>query len=104
MLQGEWVLPTESNHLVDPEKDFPYNQFDYCILTQTIQAVQKPDVLLNTLKKVGKNIIGGDNPTYFIADIKDLPALKDNTLFIDKPFNLASLERNIKMILATKEK
>ena len=38
-----------------------YNQFDYCVLTQTIQAVQKPDVLLNTLKKVSKNIIIGFN-------------------------------------------
>tara|TARA_B100001057_G_scaffold486401_1_gene567531 strand:- start:1090 stop:1485 length:396 start_codon:yes stop_codon:yes gene_type:complete len=42
-------------------EDFPYNQFDYCILTQTIQAVQKPDVLLNTLNKIGKNIIVGFN-------------------------------------------
>tara|TARA_B100000900_G_scaffold414751_1_gene442325 strand:- start:326 stop:919 length:594 start_codon:yes stop_codon:yes gene_type:complete len=52
--KGLDVIHGDINLMVE---DFPYNQFDYCILTQTIQAVQKPDVLLNTLKKIGKNII-----------------------------------------------
>ena len=52
--KGLDVIHGDINLMVE---DFPHNQFDYCILTQTIQAVQKPDVLLNTLKKVGKNII-----------------------------------------------
>jgi methionine biosynthesis protein MetW len=56
--KGLDVIHGDINVMVE---DFPYNQFDYCILTQTIQAVQKPDVLLNTLKKVGKNIIVGFN-------------------------------------------
>ena len=56
--KGLDVIHGDINVMVE---DFPYNQFDYCILTQTIQAVQKPDVLLNTLKKIGKNIIVGFN-------------------------------------------
>ena len=52
--KGLDVIHGDINLMVE---DFPHNQFDYCILTQTIQAVQKPDILLNTLKKVGKNII-----------------------------------------------
>ncbi len=52
--KGLDVIHGDINLMVE---DFPYNQFDYCILTQTIQAIQKPDVLLNTLKKIGKNII-----------------------------------------------
>ena len=56
--RGLDVIHGDINLIVE---DFPYNQFDYCILTQTIQAVQKPDVLLNTLKKVSKNIIVGFN-------------------------------------------
>ena len=52
--KGLDVIHGDINLMVE---DFPYNQFDYCILTQTIQAVQKPDILLNTLKKIGKNII-----------------------------------------------
>ena len=56
--KGLDVIHGDINLMVE---DFPYNQFDYCILTQTIQAVQKPDVLLNTLNKIGKNIIVGFN-------------------------------------------
>ena len=56
--KGLDVIHGDINVMVE---DFPYNQFDYCILTQTIQTVQKPDVLLNTLKKIGKNIIVGFN-------------------------------------------
>ena len=56
--KGLDVIHGDINVMVE---DFPYNQFDYCILTQTIQAVQKPDVLLDTLKKIGKNIIVGFN-------------------------------------------
>ncbi len=52
--KGLDVIHGDINLMVE---DFPHNQFDYCILTQTIQAVQKPDVLLNTLKKIGRNII-----------------------------------------------
>ena len=42
--RGLDVIHGDINLIVE---DFPYNQFDYCILTQTIQTVQKPDVLLN---------------------------------------------------------
>ena len=52
--KGLDVIHGDINLIVE---DFPFNQFDYCLLTQTIQAVQKPDQLLNTLKKVSKNII-----------------------------------------------
>ena len=52
--KGLDVIQGDINHIVD---NFPHNQFDFCILTQTIQTVQKPDILLNELKKIGKNII-----------------------------------------------
>ena len=77
--RGLDVIHGDINLIVE---DFPYNQFDYCILTQTIQAVQKPDVLLNTLKKVSKNIVVGNDcmiaPFAYIVDSnhltkKDIP-------------------------------
>ena len=52
--KGLDVIQGDISHIVD---NFPHNQFDFCILTQTIQTVQKPDILLNELKKIGKNII-----------------------------------------------
>ena len=64
--KGLDVIHGDINLIVE---DFPYNQFDYCILTQTIQAVQKPDVLLNTLKKVSKNIIVGFNNSARLSKI-----------------------------------
>ena len=44
--KGLDVIHGDINLIVE---DFPFNQFDYCLLTQTIQAVQEPDQLLNTL-------------------------------------------------------
>ena len=41
----------------------------YCIVTQTIQAVQKPDILLNTLKKICKNIIASFNNSARLSQI-----------------------------------
>ena len=64
--KGLDVIHGDINLMVE---DFPHNQFDYCILTQTIQAVQKPDVLLNTLKKVGKNIIVSFNNSARLSKI-----------------------------------
>jgi methionine biosynthesis protein MetW len=64
--KGLDVIHGDINVMVE---DFPYNQFDYCILTQTIQAVQKPDVLLNTLKKIGKNIIVGFNNSARLSNV-----------------------------------
>ena len=56
------VVQGDINQILE---DFPHNQFDYCILTQTIQTVNAPDKLLNLLKKVGKNIIiSFDNSNY----------------------------------------
>ena len=52
-------------------EDFPFNQFDYCLLTQTIQAVQEPDQLLNTLKKVSKNIIVSFNNSARLSKISN---------------------------------
>jgi len=57
------VVQGDINQILE---DFPHNQFDYCILTQTIQTVNAPDKLLNLLKKVGKNIIiSFDNSNYY---------------------------------------
>ena len=57
------VVQGDINQILE---DFPHNQFDYCILTQTIQTVNAPDKLLNLLKKVGKNIISSfDNSNYY---------------------------------------
>ena len=67
--KGLDVIHGDINVMVE---DFPYNQFDYCILTQTIQAVQKPDVLLNTLKKIGKNIIVGFNNSARLSKVLSL--------------------------------
>ena len=64
--KGLDVIHGDINLMVE---DFPYNQFDYCILTQTIQAVQKPDILLNTLKKIGKNIIVSFNNSARLSQI-----------------------------------
>ena len=67
--KGLDVIHGDINVMVE---DFPYNQFDYCILTQTIQAVQKPDVLLDTLKKIGKNIIVGFNNSARLSKVLSL--------------------------------
>ena len=57
------VVQGDINQILE---DFPHNQFDYCILTQTIQTVNAPDKLLTLLKKVGKNIIiSFDNSNYY---------------------------------------
>ena len=57
------VVQGDINQILE---DFPHNQFDYCILTQTIQTVNAPDKLLQLLKKVGKNIIiSFDNSNYY---------------------------------------
>ncbi len=57
------VVQGDINQILE---DFPHNQFDYCILTQTIQTVYAPDKLLQLLKKVGKNIIiSFDNSNYY---------------------------------------
>ena len=57
------VVQGDINQILE---DFPHNQFDYCILTQTIQTVNAPDKLLHLLKKVGKNIIiSFDNSNYY---------------------------------------
>ncbi|MDB9776143.1 methionine biosynthesis protein MetW [Alphaproteobacteria bacterium] len=57
------VVQGDINQILE---DFPHNQFDYCILTQTIQTVNAPDKLLSLLKKVGKNIIiSFDNSNYY---------------------------------------
>tara|TARA_B100000674_G_C37426656_1_gene727529 strand:+ start:39 stop:632 length:594 start_codon:yes stop_codon:yes gene_type:complete len=64
--KGLDVIHGDINLMVE---DFPQNQFDYCILTQTIQAVQKPDVLLNTLKNIGKNIIVSFNNSARLSKI-----------------------------------
>lgn len=59
-------LDVVQGHINQILEDFPHNQFDYCILTQTIQTVNAPDKLLNLLKKVGKNIIiSFDNSNYY---------------------------------------
>tara|TARA_Y100000992_G_C21262367_1_gene491994 strand:- start:459 stop:1052 length:594 start_codon:yes stop_codon:yes gene_type:complete len=67
--KGLDVIHGDINLMVE---DFPHNQFDYCILTQTIQAVQKPDVLLNTLKDIGKNIIVSFNNSARLSKIYEL--------------------------------
>ena len=57
------VVQGDINQILE---DFPHNQFDYCILTQTIQTVNSPDKLLHLLKKVGKKIIiSFDNSNYY---------------------------------------
>ena len=66
--KGLDVIHGDINLMVE---DFPYNQFDYCILTQTIQAVQKPDVLLNILKKIGKNIIVSFNNSARLSKVNN---------------------------------
>ena len=63
LVNGLDVVQGDINQILE---DFPHNQFDYCILTQTIQTVNAPDKLLNLLKKVGKNIIiSFDNSNYY---------------------------------------
>ena len=37
-------------------KSFPAKSFDYVILSQTIQQVQKPNILLHEMIRVGKNV------------------------------------------------
>jgi methionine biosynthesis protein MetW len=66
--KGLDVIHGDINLIVE---DFPFNQFDYCLLTQTIQAVQKPDQLLNTLKKVSKNIIVSFNNSARLSKISN---------------------------------
>ena len=66
--KGLDVIHGDINLIVE---DFPFNQFDYCLLTQTIQAVQKPDKLLNTLKKVSKNIIVSFNNSAQLSKISN---------------------------------
>lgn len=57
------VVQGDINQILE---DFPHNQFDYCLLTQTIQTVNEPDKLLHLLKKVGRNIIiSFDNSNYY---------------------------------------
>ncbi|MAV82008.1 MAG: methionine biosynthesis protein MetW [Pelagibacteraceae bacterium] len=57
------VVQGDINQILE---DFPHNQFDYCLLTKTIQTVNQPDKLLQLLKKVGKNIIiSFDNSNYY---------------------------------------
>ena len=66
--KGLDVIHGDINLIVE---DFPFNQFDYCLLTQTIQAVQEPDQLLNTLKKVSKNIIVSFNNSARLSKISN---------------------------------
>ena len=66
--KGLDVIHGDINLIVE---DFPFNQFDYCLLTQTIQAVQEPDKLLNTLKKVSKNIIVSFNNSARLSKISN---------------------------------
>ena len=66
--KGLDVIHGDINLIVE---DFPFNHFDYCLLTQTIQAVQEPDQLLNTLKKVSKNIIVSFNNSARLSKISN---------------------------------
>ncbi len=38
-------------------KEFPAKSFDYVILSQTLQAVQRPDELLDEMVRIGENVV-----------------------------------------------
>lgn len=61
-------VPVIHSDLNDGLKDFSDNSFDFVVLSQTIQAVQRPDQLIEEMVRVGrKGIISFLNIGYFAS-------------------------------------
>ena len=61
-------VPVIHSDLNDGLKDFSDNSFDFVVLSQTIQAVQRPDKLIEEMVRVGKKgIISFLNIGYFAS-------------------------------------
>jgi CheY-like chemotaxis protein len=61
-----------------------------------------------TAMKSSEDSLNTDTPVIFISafipDVKDIFELKDNTIFIDKPYDPKSFRRNIKMMIGAEKK
>lgn len=50
-------VPVIQQDLNDGLADFPEQAYDYVILSQTLQAVDRPDQLLSEMVKIGQNVV-----------------------------------------------
>ena len=50
-------VPVVQGDLDKGLREFPDNSFNYVVLSQTLQAVRRPDLLLGEMSRVGENIV-----------------------------------------------
>ena len=64
-------VPVIHKNLNDGLGEFPDNSFDFVVLSQTIQAVKRPDLLVNEMLRVGRTgLVGFLNIGYFAARLQ----------------------------------